>query len=218
MKRKRALPSGSVDAAEVRKYLIKGTPTLARAVRDRILSAGSSVVPILVDVLVDETLAMEDGPGGGWAPIHAARLLGDLRAPEAIEPLLEQMAATTWDDIIHDATIQALPKIGAPVVEPALRLLAETDDADVRHSVRAVLSEVGVQDDRIRDALVAEFEEAPELAAVHLASYGDATTLPLLHAALDRHEIEHGGIFANQALVEIEAAIEELGGQLTPAQ
>ena len=53
---------------------------------------------------------------------------------------------------------------------------------------------------------------------MHLASYGDASVLPLLHAAFDRHPIVRGEVFANQALIELEAAIEDLGGELTPAQ
>jgi hypothetical protein len=53
---------------------------------------------------------------------------------------------------------------------------------------------------------------------MHLASYGDASVLPLLHEAFDRHPIEQGGLFVNQALIELEASIEDLGGQLTPAQ
>jgi hypothetical protein len=77
---------------------------------------------------------------------------------------------------------------------------------------------VGVRDDRIREALVAELEVEPDLGAMHLASYGDASVVPLLHAAFDRHPIERGEAFANQALIELEAAIEDLGGELTPAQ
>jgi hypothetical protein len=218
MKRKRPLPPGPADAPAIRRLLIKGQPTLAPDVRDRILSAAASAVPTLIEVLLDESLAAEDGPGQGYAPIHAARLLGDLAATEAIEPLLGRLADTTWDEILHDTIIQALPRIGAAVVEPALRLLAETEDPDVRHSVRAVLSEVGVRDDRIRDALVAELEVEPDLGAMHLASYGDASALPLLHEAFGRHVIVRGQVFGNQALIEIEAAIEELGGALTPAE
>jgi hypothetical protein len=218
MKRKRPLPSGPADAPAIRRLLTKGHPTLAPAVCDRILSDAASAIPTLIEVLLDESLATENGPGRGYAPIHAARLLGDLAATEAIEPLLGRLADTTWDEILHDTIIQALPRIGAAVVEPALGLLAETDDPDVRHSVRAVLSEVGVRDDRIRDALVAELEVEPELGAMHLSSYGDASVLPLLHEAFSRHVIVRGEIFGNQALIEIEAAIEELGGTLTPAE
>ena len=161
---------------------------------------------------------MEDGAGKGYAPIHASRLLGELGAAGAIEPLLRQMVDTTWDEILHDTIIQVMPKFGAAVVEPALRLLGETDDPEVRHSVRAVLSDVGVRDDRILETLVAELEAEPDLGAMHLASYGDPSVLPLLHAAFDRHPVVRGEVFANQALIELEAAIEDLGGELTPAQ
>jgi len=218
MKRKRSIQSGPVDAAEIRRLLTKGTPKLSPAVRDRILSDSTVAVPVLIETVLDEALAMAKGPGKGYAPIHAARLLGELASAEAVEPLLRRMAETTWDDILHDTIIQALPRIGAAVVEPALRLMTETDDPEVGHAVRAVLSDVGVRDDRIRDALVAELEIEPDLGAMHLASYGDPGVLPLLHQAFDRHAIVRGEIFGNQSLVEIEAAIQELGGSLTAAE
>ena len=218
VKLKRPRPSGPVDGTEIRRLLTQGRPTLVPVVRERILAVGNEAIPILIEVLHDDALAMDVGPGKGYSQILGARLLGELRAVEAIEPLLKQMVDTTWDDILHDTIMQSLPKIGAAVVEPALRLLAESEEPDVRQSVRAVLSDVGVRDDRIREALVAELEVEPDLGAMHLASYGDASVLPLLHAAFDRHPIVRGEVFANQALIELEAAIEDLGGALTPAQ
>jgi hypothetical protein len=77
MKRKRSLPPGPVDAAEIRRHLTSGHSNLVPAVRERILSTATSAIPTLIEVLTDEALAMEDGPGGGYAPIHAARLLGE---------------------------------------------------------------------------------------------------------------------------------------------
>jgi len=193
-------------------------PTLPAAIRERILAASNDAIRPLIEVLGDEDLASDGGPGRGWAPIHAARLLGDLGAAEAMELLLKLMAETTWEEILHDATIQALPKIGAAVVEPALRLYGESKDPEVRDSVRAVLCEVGIRDDRIRVILVMGLEEDPELGAMNLASYGDESALPLLQEAFDRIPIEAGGAFANQNLIELQASIEELGGELTVAQ
>jgi hypothetical protein len=96
---------------------MQGRPTLVPAVRERILSSATAAIPILIEMLLDETLAMEDGPGQGYAPIHAARLLGELGATEAIEPLLKRMVDTTWDEILHGAIIESLPKIGAAIVD-----------------------------------------------------------------------------------------------------
>ena len=151
-------------------------------------------------------------------PVHAARLLGDLGAAAAVVPMLSALASTSWAEILHDAILTSLPKIGAPVVEPALRLLAETDEQDVRGSVRSVLSQLGIRDERIRDALTAELEDDIGFAAMHLANYGDASVLPHLRAAFDREPISHERAFANQGLIELKDAIEHLGGKLTLKQ
>jgi hypothetical protein len=117
VKRKRPLTSGPVDGAEIRRLLTQGRPTLVPAVRERILSSGAEAIPILIEVLLDETLAMEDGPGKGYAPIHAARLLGERGATEAIEPLLKRMVDTTWDEFGGTA---GRGRSGAQWAQPAL--------------------------------------------------------------------------------------------------
>jgi hypothetical protein len=219
VKRKRSPKTGPAEAAEIRRLLVRhAQPTLPAAIRERILAASKDAIRPLIEVLGDEDLASDGGPGRGWAPIHAARLLGDLAAAEAIEPLLKLMAETTWEEILHDAIIQALPKVGAAVVEPALRLYGDTKDPEVRDSVRAVLCEVGIRDDRILDIVVAGLEEEPGLGAMNLASYGEASALPRLHEAFDRIPNEAEGPFADQSLIELQDSIERLGGELTVAQ
>jgi hypothetical protein len=219
MKRKPARrTTAAADAAEVRRLLTTGTPKLSRANRERIRAASGAAVAPLIEILEDESLALEDGPGLGYAPAHAAELLGELSATDAVEPMLKRLIATTWDEILHNAVVVSLPKIGEAVVEPALALLAQTTDPDVRWSIKDILSEVGVRDERIRDLLLADIEDEPERAAMNLASYGDVSVLPQLRQAFDRHIIKEEGLFANQELIELKGAIEGLGGELTADQ
>ena len=179
---------------------------------------GALIVPVLIDIMVDDPLSMEDSPGNGLAPVNAAHTLGELRAEAAVEPMLRRLASTGWEDILHDAIIQALPRFGAAVVEPALRLHAECDDDEVRSSVEAVLAKAGVRDDRIFGILLARLAQEPGYAGC-LASYGDPRALEPLSRAFDAYEVDDDDRpLANHELVELRAAIEDPGGTLTIEQ
>jgi hypothetical protein len=198
--------------------LIQAGRRLPDGLHDRVLAHGSAAVRELIAVLDDDALLFETGPGAGWAPIHAVDLLGELRAVEAIEPMLRVLAGTDFLDIVHDRMLLRMPQIGAPVIEPALRAYADSTDDDFRLSLAAVLSRTGVRDERIFTLLVERLGR-DRSEANHLVDYGDRRALPLLHAALDRCLAgSGGGPFANQDLIELRAAIEDIGGVLTGEQ
>ena len=189
---------------DVRTQLIQARERLLDAVRDRILA--------------DESLLSETGPGEGWAPIHAVDLLGELRAVAAIEPMLRLLAGTDFMEIVHDRILVRMADIGAPVVEPALHAYANSADEDFRLSLAAVLARTGVRDERIL-ALLVERLDADATEANHLVEYGDRRALTHLHRALDRCEVSTSpSAIANQELIELREAIEELGGVLTAGQ
>ncbi|MGH8862325.1 MAG: hypothetical protein ACRDVG_14035, partial [Jatrophihabitantaceae bacterium] len=121
----------------VRTQLLQAGRRLPDRVRDRVLALGPAAVPELVAILEDEPLLFETGPGGGWAPIHAVDVLGELRAVEAIEAMLRVLAGSDFLDIVHDRILLRLPEIGAPVVEPALRAYAANSDDNFRLSLAA---------------------------------------------------------------------------------
>jgi hypothetical protein len=205
------------NARSLVRQLIDTGERLPKELRSDILQLGDAGVTALLEILEDETLAQIDSPGKGWAPIHAAELLGDLRAATAVEPMLRALARTDPLDILHDRMLSSLPKIGPPVVEPALRAAASADE-ETLDSVASVLARVGLRDDRILDLLLAQLRRAPGFAG-NLAEYGDPRALPSLLEALDAFELdENGNPFANHALIEIRCAIEELGGTLTAEQ
>lgn len=180
---------------------------------------GPVVVPGPLAVLKRRYLWLEDAPGAGWAPFHAVELLGDSKAPEAVGAMLAVLKATGWNDLLHDAVIRVLPGLGAPVLEPALAAYARAhDDEDFRHGVTAVLSELGVRDDRVLALLLEQLRAAPTRAG-NLANYHDPKALKHLAQAFDAFELEQTtSPLASQALVELRDAIEQLGGGLTAAQ
>lgn len=174
-------------------------------------------MPALIRILDDEDLALSDAQGEGYGPVHAAEVLSELRTAEAVEPMLRALARTGFLDILHDRLLCLLPPIGAPVVEPALRAAAEVR-GELRESFLAVLAEAGVRDDRVLKLLLEQLRRDPNRAG-NLAAYGDARALPDLYRAIDSYQMNPSeSPFANQALIEIRGAIEELGGSLTAEQ
>jgi hypothetical protein len=209
--------SGDEAPATVKDLLFEGGPTLSPSHQARILAAGAAAVPTLVEVLTRRELCWKDAPGGGYAPLHAARLLGEMRAPEAAAPMLRMLGITSWDEEIHHALLALLPHLGEAVVDPALDVLEQTEHPNLRRSVLAILSELGVDDDRVHGAFISVLDDEAELAARYLADNGDASVIPLLSRAFDRQPISKDG-WVTRALIELRAAIEQLGGALTPEQ
>lgn len=207
-----------LDRGRLRDYLCRGNKLPAR-IEAEILDHRDTIVPALVEILRDDRLAAEDAPGDGYAPIHAAHLLGKLGAPEAVEPMIERLRETGFEDILHNALLFALPCLGVAIVEPALRAYAATDDPDFQISLAGALAECGARDDRIYELLLRMLPNETEQAAGCLWRYGDPRALEHLANAFDAFRLERGNrALANQTLIELREAIEQLGGTLTPEQ
>jgi hypothetical protein len=186
-------------------------------IRDEILALGQAAVPALLEILEDAvpTLPIDD-----WAPAHAAHLLGELHATAAIEPLLRVLAGTDENELLlHDNIVQALPEIGAAATEPMIRSFASNVDPTFRYHISAALAASQIHDDRIFEILIDQLRREPSRGASNLAVYDDPHAIPHLLEALDRYTIvESENPLANHALIELRAAIEELGGTLTAEQ
>ncbi len=207
------------EARAIVRRLIDAGEGLPDSVRRDIVDLSDAVVSPLLEILEDASLALGNAPGGGEAPVHAARLLGSLRAARAVEPVLAVLARTDPLDLLHDQLLESLPEIGASVVEPPLCAYAANDDHDFRVSVASVLARTGVRDDGIFTVLLETLEAELSHGAGDLADYGDERALPHFSRAFDDHGVvDSDGPLANQDLVELRTAIEELGGSLTPAQ
>lgn len=209
-----------VDPGELVRRLLQQGEALPPSLRSDILSRGSEVVAPLIALLADPALDDVDAVGQGCVPLHAARLLGELRAPEAIGPLLEALSRTEPGYLLYDDVRRALENLGSAVVPQALELLARTEEPGYRENLLSVLTHSGVKDERIFEALCEQVRTGdPVLAAFNLTEYGDPRAIEPLKQALSALELEPAeGLFSNQAVIELEAAIEELGGSLDPLQ
>jgi hypothetical protein len=86
----------------------------------RALGVGPEHVPDLVRMLGDPALNGADSESKEvWAPLHAWRALGQLRSPEGVGPLLQQLDDCAEDDWCHEEVPRVLGLIG-PAALPAL--------------------------------------------------------------------------------------------------
>ena len=204
---------------EVLSKLVHAGERLPTPVRATIIAHGSEAIAELIAILKDDKLARFDAPGRGYAPIHAASILQKMQAVQAIEPMLEVLSRCDAMDILYGALIHALQSFGTPVLEPALSTYALAKNEEQRSAIASVLSGIQVHDQRIFSILLQQLEEDIELGAGDLAKYGDKAALPYLSRLLDACELDHqGGMFANQEIIELAAAIKALGGELTEYQ
>jgi len=93
------------------------------------LGISMTAVPELIRMATDS--ALNDGPPDSpliWAPTHAWRALGQLRASEAIEPLLALFRGIDedQDDWVATDLPAALAQIGGAAIGPAANHLADT--------------------------------------------------------------------------------------------
>jgi len=114
------------------KLLEYGEPTTIQKWQDYSeIGIGKEHIPNLIDMLTDEDLNWADSDSKEvWAPVHAWRALGQLRATEAIEPLIQQMHLIDdeEDDWIGEEFPQVFAMIGPSAIAPLEAYLAESDD------------------------------------------------------------------------------------------
>lgn len=161
------------------------TPELVRRIRRE----GKAAIPYLMDIVWDESLWSVDSPGGGWAPIHAVTLLGKLGAVEAAELLVDVVADSDPEDIIHSAAVFALEDLGRPALDAVLDFLRYSTNVAAKISLAEVVGEIGRGDERAYEELVNLFHEAtwPQgkcLVCSALGDLGDKRAIPLLREAL----------------------------------
>lgn len=210
-----------MQTSSVAEPLIVAGEHLPPEAANRILQQGRAVVPRLLEIFEKgESGPLQGGPVPmGWAPAHAAELLSKLAAAEAIEPMLRVLSSARPEDPLSAVLVDALAAMGPAALEPVLRAHAASTEPAYRDALCTVLTRLGTRDDRILDALLALLARERGLGAAFLAEYGDSRALPHLSRALDGCEIDdHGGWLANMEAVELRAAIEDLGGALTPTQ
>jgi uncharacterized protein YecA (UPF0149 family) len=119
---------------------------------------------------LDESL--HNAPGDSpevWAPIHAIRLLGELRAADAVRPLMPLLRRD--DDYISQALPEAYGLIGEPALAPMAELLSDTlEDVWTRVRAAAALSEIAQAHPSLREQAIATLTVAVQsVTATHRA-------------------------------------------------
>ena len=207
---------------DIRALLLDAGEQLDDTDAEAIVALGSEAEAVLLDILADESLLHEDGPGRGLAPVHAAVLLGDLHCEAAIARLVELLLETDIEEPIHEAAAEGLARIGPAVLDPVLACTEQAqgrDDEDLLFSVGFILARCGVQDRRIRKLLVENLDRDALIGADDIGAYGDRSLVPDLAESYDTLPIEQTkDEMGNQDLIELRAAILELGGSMTAEQ
>jgi hypothetical protein len=122
---------------------------------DRARALGPAAIPRLIEMATDEALhfAGEDSPAV-WAPLHAVRLLGELQAAVAVEPLLPLLS---WDDDwLGEELPVALGRIGMPSMAPLRDMLFDpSGDVFVRGRAGTGLAKIAEYHPDRREEIVA---------------------------------------------------------------
>jgi hypothetical protein len=174
-------------------------------------------IPALIDLATDEYLQMEDSPGDGYAPIRAVQLLAELEAAEAAPALIDIVADVEWEALISGAAVHALKRIGPPVLEPVLTFMRYSWNVEAKTALAEVIAEVGQEDERAYQTLVAVWKEATwgegrSLLAYALARTGGERAIPLLEAALEDPDM--ADLMDYDTVAD---ALEDLGVEAPPA-
>lgn len=109
------------------------------------LGMGPEQIPELIQMATDEALnrAAAESPEV-WAPLHAWRALGQLRAVEAVEPLLELFDRLEDDDWVHEELPIVFSLIGPAALPTLATYLADLSHPDSsRISVIISIEKIG---------------------------------------------------------------------------
>ena len=128
------------------------------------LGIGPEQIPDLIQMATDEALHEAAAESTEvWAPVHAWRVLGQLRAVEAVEPLLELFERLEDDDWVHEELPVVFGLLGSralPALAAYLADLWHTDSS--RMSAITSIEEIGKKWPDARDEALTILEERLE--------------------------------------------------------
>ncbi|WP_420127207.1 hypothetical protein [Longimicrobium sp.] len=145
-------------------------------------------VPALIRMATDPALqAAEERDPAGWAPVHAWRALGQLRAAAAAEPLLDLLQREMESDWVFREVPAVLGMIGPAALPGATILLFdEMADEELRIAASQVIVYAGIEYPERR-------EEAAALLVTQLEDWKDqgrALNAFLISGLVDLQETE----------------------------
>ncbi len=108
------------------KQLLKAGEQPDKVLLQEIQDRGEAAVPHLIELATDSDLIWADSDSPEiWAPTHAMRLLGRLRATAAIAPLLALVEEEDEADWIREELPDVLAQIGPAAIEPLKTFAAD---------------------------------------------------------------------------------------------
>jgi hypothetical protein len=175
------------------------------------------MVPALI-ALLEAGLADDQAEPEG-ALFHAVDLLGALGEARAVPILLRCLEQIDRFDGLAPPAATPLRALGPAALEGCLAAYAMTTNEAFRDRLAGVMSRCGVHDERLDACLVETLPRTPELGANDLAEYGEARALDMLAHTFDTRPLHDAASpLAHHVFIELRAAIEDLGGDLTAAQ
>ncbi len=136
-------------------------------------------IPELIRMATDESLSNADPESEAvWAPVHAWRWLGKLRAEEAVVPLLGLLRRVDeeQDDWIGDELPEVLAEIGSVILPPVAAYLADSSHGEwAREAAVQSLEALVEKQPELRD-------ECVKVLACQLEHYADQSNV--VNAAL----------------------------------
>lgn len=183
-----------------------GRDALTPALREAFVAIGPTAVPPLRAVVQDAS------QWSAWAPIHAARLLGIVRAADAVPDLLRILEGAEEEDRLSAEAIRALVEIGPAALDGVAAFLTVGPPPRARalalEALRGLLDDCPPERRTVaREALEAELRQGDAIAAAAcLAELGDADAIPALLFRLGGADLSHAAYEA------VRDAVERLGG------
>ena len=135
-------------------------------------------IPDLIAIIIDEDLYEEpNGKKGIWLHLHVRRTLGQLKAVDAIAPLI---ATFDFFSLVEDnSAFKELPEvigmIGEPAIEPIATYLSKTSTSTFARSIaNDALANIAKQHPDCRDKVLANYKAyllAPDCLSRRLNSF-----------------------------------------------
>jgi tetratricopeptide (TPR) repeat protein len=143
------------DVNEVLAELRRAGQHPDQALLDRVKALGPAAVGPLIALATDASLyeAETESPEV-WAPLHAVRILGEVEAAEAVEPLLPLLALD--DEWLDQLLPECLGRIGRPALPPLRAYLFDrSHDVWARSRAAAALKQMAQRHPDLRADVVA---------------------------------------------------------------
>lgn len=144
----------------------------------------------LIALVVSEELnSASSSSAQVWAPVHAWRVLGQLKAAKAVEPIIQFLDRFEDDDFAHEELPEVFGLIGEPAIEPLVSYLKKTVNDEFSHVlVVSGLAEIAMHQHQLRKRILSIFsiymqnpwEESQELNGCLISSLVDLEAIELI--------------------------------------